>query len=114
MSINEDSIKIDANENKNILTFEEVFQLLHEMTNNPNLLKNGFDLISKYQQMKNFYFYLVNIIFNSNQNEKISKLAISTVGIFLRKNWTDQNYISEDEKKVIIKIILGGFKYSYI
>jgi hypothetical protein len=90
-----------------IMDYTKTEELLNSMIQNPDMLKQGYKLFGNFETYKNFYVNLIKIIFESQANEKIKKLAASTLKIFLNKNWSDENYIQIDEKKVRISLISG-------
>jgi hypothetical protein len=75
-------------------------ELLNGMTRDPNLLKDGYKIFSSYEKFKNFYINLANVTFSPNVDSKVKKLASSTLKTFLIKNWSDDNYITNDERLV--------------
>lgn len=88
------------NEQRSIMEYEVSEKLIKDMTHNSNSLQNGYKIFSQFEKSKNFYINLLNLIFNSNLSDKEKKLACSTVKIFLKKNWLDKAYITDDEKMV--------------
>jgi hypothetical protein len=88
------------NEQRTIMDYEVSEKLIKDMTNNSSLLQNGYKTFSQFEKSKNFYINLLNLIFNSNLSDKEKKLACSTIKIFLKKNWLDKAYITDDEKMV--------------
>lgn len=74
--------------------------LIKTMVRDPQLLKDGFKTFSKYEKHQNFYINLLLVLFNTNLSDKDKKLAASTLKIFLRRNWSDNNYITDNERLV--------------
>lgn len=105
MSITENtetiSTQIDNNSVSNSVDYETIQKILIEMADNTSLLKEGYNLISNYERNRNFYINFLKIIFSSNLNDKIRKLGASTLKIFLNKNWSDDSYITNEERLVI-------------
>ncbi len=87
-----------------VIEYSKTEEFLKNMTQNSDLLKQGYKVFGNFETCKNFYVNLIKIIFESQSNDKIKKLAASTLKIFLNKNWSDETYISLDEKKVRNKI----------
>lgn len=75
-------------------------QLLINLSKIPNLLKQGYTLVANYEKCKNFYLNFLKIIFVSELDSKIKKLAASTFKIFLTKNLSDDEYITNEERMV--------------
>lgn len=104
MSENDTSDQISLNTEikitRTVVEFEKMEELLLYMSNDPNLLKQGYKLISEYEKNRNFYLNFMKVIFNSEHNTKVKKLAASTLKIFLNKNWSDENYITPEERMV--------------
>lgn len=87
-----------------IMEFEKMEELLVNMVNSPENLKEGYKTISNFETSRNFYMNMLKIIFVSEHNEKVKKLACSTLKIFLKKNWSDDNYITNEERMVLLNI----------
>jgi hypothetical protein len=71
------------------------------MIQNPLTLKNGYSTFKKFEGHRNFYLNLLKVIFNPDNKDKAKKLSCSTLKIFLNKNWSDDNYITNEERLVI-------------
>jgi hypothetical protein len=95
------STHVDNNSISNSVDYETIQKILFEMAENTSLLKEGYNLISNYERNRNFYISFLKIIFSSNLNEKIRKLGASCFKIFLNKNWSDDTYITNEERLVI-------------
>ena len=80
--------------------YEKIEQILVNMSTDPNLLKAGYNLISVHERNRNFYLNFLKVIFASATPEKVKKLAASTLKIFLTKNWSDDSYITNEERLV--------------
>jgi hypothetical protein len=85
----------------NTIEYKTTDDLLYQMVKDPNILKDGYKIFSTYERFKNFYINLANVIFSPNVNTKVKKLASSTLKAFLIKNWSDDNYITNEERLVI-------------
>ena len=81
---------------------ETLHTILKVMENNSNILKNGFNILSEYEKDKGFYYGILTIIFLSKDDIKLKKLSCSSFNIFIKKNWSDENYITNEEKLVNI------------
>jgi len=94
--------KISLDENLNCVSFEEIEKILVTMSTEANLLKSGFNIFSSFETKNNFYLNFLKIILCSENSDKVKKLAASTLKIFLTKNWSDDNYIKNEERLVNI------------
>ena len=83
-----------------VMELSKTEELLRNMVENPDLLKQGYKVFSSFETHQNFYLNFLKIIFESNSHDVVKKLASSSLKIFLKKNWCDENYILLDEKKV--------------
>ena len=90
-----------TNSTRNIVEYEKIEQCLMSMTSDPNLLKGGYNVIAQYERNRNFYLNFLKVIFTSNCGEHVRKLAASTLKIFLNKNWSDDSYMTNEERLVI-------------
>lgn len=73
-----------------------------------NNLKNGYKTLSNYEDFSGFYVGLLHLIFSSVEstdniaaNKVFIKLCSSSFLVFLKKNCSDENYLSFNEKMVI-------------
>jgi hypothetical protein len=89
------------------IEYEKIEEMLINMSKDPNLLKQGYSLISSYEKCRNFYLNFLKVIFISNLDSKVKKLAASTLRIFLNKNWSDDEYITNEERMVNIAYLLN-------
>jgi hypothetical protein len=83
-----------------ILEYEQLEELIVNMTQDSNLLKQGYSLISNLEKCKGLYLNFLKIIFTTGMEGKVIKLAASTLKIFLTKNWKDDEYINNEERMV--------------
>ena len=83
-----------------VMEMSKTEELLRSMVENPDLLKQGYKVFSSFETHQNFYLNFLKMIFESNSNDVVKKLASSSLKIFLKKNWCDENYILVDEKMV--------------
>jgi hypothetical protein len=81
------------------IDYETIEQLVVKMSIDPYMLKEGFQIFSKFEKDRHFYLNLLRIMF-SDKGDKIKKLAGSTLHTFLRKNWSDDHYILNEERLV--------------
>jgi hypothetical protein len=82
------------------INYETIEHSLMNMSQDPNLLKSGYTILSSYERNRNFYINFLKVIFSSECNEKVKKLAASSLKIFLSKNWSDEAYITNEERLV--------------
>jgi hypothetical protein len=82
------------------IDYEKIELSLINMSKDPNLLKTGYSIISAYERNRNFYLNFLKLIFASECNDKVKKLAASSLKIFLTKNWSDDGYITNEERLV--------------
>lgn len=99
----EEKNKQDESSMRGPVDYETVEHLVKTMVKDPVFLKNGFHTFSKLEKYKNFYINLLSLIFTSELPEKDKKLAASTFKIFLKKNWSDNEYITDEERLVSTK-----------
>jgi len=81
------------------IEFEKMEEVILTMINDQNLLKRGYIIFSDIENHRNFYINFLKIIFG-NYDAKCRKLCCSSLKIFLNKNWSDDNYITNDERLV--------------
>ena len=92
-------------ENNQILTPENINFMIDEMISNPKKLSQGHILITKYEIIKGFYISLLQIALNENTQKSKIKLSASILMNYLRKNWSDDNFICLEEKMEIFSIL---------
>jgi hypothetical protein len=85
---------------KGVVEYETLESILLNMSRDAKLLKSGYTIISQYEKNRNFYLNFLKVIFDSSCGEIVKKLAASTIKIFLTKNWSDDTYISNEERLV--------------
>lgn len=102
---NTDMIELNSTNVKNFMNLEQTEEILNSMVKDPLILKDGYKLLQKYETSRNFYLNLLRIIFREGVENRLKKLACSTLNIFLKRNWGDDNYILNEERLVIIKKI---------
>jgi hypothetical protein len=90
---------------RDVIEYEQTLEILQHMIKDPNSLKEGYKIFQKYETMRNFYTNLLKTIFNPQTDQKMRKLAASALKLFLRKNWSDDNYITNEERMVLYKLI---------
>ena len=90
----------EASSTRNIIEYEKIEQCLTSMATDPNLLKGGYNVIAQFERNRNFYLNFLKVIFSSNCGAHVRKLAASTLKIFLNKNWSDDSYITNEERLV--------------
>lgn len=99
---------------RQVISIERLKGLLTDMLNSSFNLKQGYQLLSQYEQYHCFYINLLQISLSTNDdlklNPNLSKLASASLLIFLRKNWSDNNYISENERKEMIQTLFNSIK----
>jgi len=83
-----------------VMEYSKTEELLNNMINNPDLLRQGYKVITNFEKYRNFYVNLLKIVFEIKYPDKVKKLAASSLKTFLNKNWSDDEYITVDEKKV--------------
>lgn len=111
---------VNVQKTNKVMEYSKTEELLKNMIQNSDMLKQGYKLFGNFETCKNFYVNLIKVIFESQSHDKIKKLAASTLKIFLNKNWSDENYITIDEKKVstmnmkIIFFIFIKFRFSFL
>ncbi len=84
---------------------EELEKVFKEMILNDDDLKNGFNILNKLENLRNFHVGVLLIIFNNLDNVKLKRLACSALSIFIRKNYNMNNYITNEEK--LVKILIA-------
>jgi hypothetical protein len=85
---------------REIIEYEKLEELLLNMSKDSNQLKQGYTIMSIYEKCRNFYLNFLKIIFANEKDIKVKKLAASTLKIFLTKNWSDDDYITNEERMV--------------
>jgi hypothetical protein len=85
---------------RGVVEYETLESILLNMSKDPNLLKSGYNIIAQYEKNRNFYLNFLKVIFDSSCGDQVKKLAASTLKIFLTKNWSDDTYISNEERLV--------------
>ena len=93
-------MEINRIQQPHILNYSQSVEIIKELTIDAHKLQNGFTIMIQYEKFKNFYINLLKILFDNENNDKCRKLASSIVKIFIKKNWLDTEYISNDEKTV--------------
>ncbi len=96
----------DTQTTRNAIELEKTEELLINMAKDPNLLKQGYSLFSNFEKFRNFYINFLKVIFLSSHEIKVKKLASSTLKIYLMKNWSDDEYITNEERLVSAIVIL--------
>ena len=83
-----------------VMEYSKTEELLNNMINNPDLLRQGYKAFTNFEKYRNFYINLLKVVFEIKHHDKVKKLAASSLKTFLNKNWSDDDYITVDEKKV--------------
>jgi hypothetical protein len=83
----------------------KLYEILIDLINDQNRLINGYKILSQFERCQGFLFSFLSIIFSNIENRNLLKLSCSSFNIFLKKNWTDENYICNDEKLVKINLL---------
>lgn len=111
MSNNESEEQISTNaesiSERATVEYEKVEELLLNMTKDADILRRGYSLVANYEKNKYFYLNILKVIFSSEQDIKVKKLAASTFKIFLNKNWCDDEYMTNEERMV-------SFEYNFV
>lgn len=91
------------NKPKDFVTFEFMNTTIIEMLKDPHKLSQGHKFLSQYEKCPGFYISLLKIVFLSEPNSQKSliKLSSSILLNYLRNNWSDENYITLEEKMEI-------------
>ena len=103
----ESSTSQDNTLSRAVVEYEIIEGNLVNMSKDPNQLKTGYSTFTCFEKNRNFYLNLLNVIFNSGCCDQVKKLAASTLKIFLNKNWSDENYITNEERRVRIRNIIN-------
>ena len=85
---------------KNI-EYDELEHKLKLMVSDPNVLKNGYKILSEIELYNKFHLNLLNIVLNPQSSGHLRKLASCCLKIFTKKNWNNEAYISQTEKMVL-------------
>lgn len=81
--------------------YETITTLVKDMIQDSKLLKDGFKIFSNYEKDHHFYSNLLKLIFNPQEaDDRVRKLACSTLHTFLRRNWSDDLYLTNEERMV--------------
>jgi len=83
-----------------IIECEELEHILKQMVSDPNVLKNGYKILSEYEMHNKFLLNLLNIAVNPETQGDLRKLVCSTLKLFMKKNWDNEMFISNTEKMV--------------
>lgn len=97
-----------SNNNQEI-TFDDSIKLIDEMILNGDKLKQGFNILSQFQQMKMFHFNLLKVCVSDYEGQR-GKLASSVSKVFIKNNWDS---IDNEEKEQIIDFLIDNFKIFY-
>lgn len=95
--INKEPNNIDSER----VTTDIMKQIINEMVTYPVKLQSGYSLFSKIETCRGFYSSLLTLILCNQCSKSEIKLASSVLLNFLRKNWSDDNFISIEEKMEI-------------
>ena len=98
------NLPIDRSERK----IEDSLKDIDEMLSNPDKLKDGYNLLSKFETRKNFYLNFLKISFDSslNKNKLRMKLSGCCFICFLKKNYEIEGFITDEEKLNIVSFLL--------
>ena len=88
---------------------EEISDLISSMIKDFDKLKNGYKLLSKFEESKKFYNDLLNIVF-SKSNQKEIKLAASVFQTYFKKNYTNEKIFTNEEKLNIVGTLKKNLK----
>ena len=94
-----------SNNNKEI-TLDDSIKLIDEMLLHGDKLKQGFDILSQFQQMKMFHFNMLKVCVNDSDGQR-GKLASSVSKVFIKNNW---DTIINEEKEQIIELLIDNVK----
>ena len=97
-----------SNNNKEI-TLDDSIKLIDEMLFHGDKLKQGFDILSQFQQMKMFHFNMLKVCVNDSDGQR-GKLASSVSKVFIKNNW---DTINNEEKEQIIELLIDNVKIFY-
>lgn len=92
------SSNITKENDSEIVTLEIMKGIINDMIIDPKKLQTGFSLFSKIEYCKGFYITLLQMVLDKSSKHSEIRLAASVLLNFLRKNWSDDNYISLEEK----------------
>lgn len=113
--INTNSTNPNSNANNNeqeIVTPEIMKKIICDLLNDPNKLKTGFTLFSNLECCRGFYTSLLYITLNNQSSKNEIKLASSVLLNFLRRNWSDDNFISIEEKMELFAALTSNIHHS--
>lgn len=91
---------------KNI-DLEELQKVLHEMISNQKNLQKGYKILEYYIIQRNFHVGILKIIFSNMDNRNLVRFSCSILNIYIKKNWSFNALISNEEK--LVKFFLWEF-----
>ena len=96
--------KIDKTE----IQKEDLSKLIDSMISDPKILQNGYQILSKNEFRKNFYFNLLQLCFEAEKEQKIQKMKLSgsVFQTFIKQNYESEDKITNEEKLNIVSYIL--------
>jgi hypothetical protein len=86
-----------------IIDIEELNKVLHEMISNKKNLENGCKIFDYYMLQRNFHLGILKIIFSNMESKLLLRFSCSVLNIYIRKNWSFNCLITNEEK--FVKII---------
>ena len=106
--IDEEPINKNITINRTEFKFDDSLKEIDELISNPEKLKNGFNILSSHETLKNFYMNFLKISFDSslNKNKQRMKLSACCFICFLQKNYDIEGLILDDEKLNIVSFLL--------
>ena len=107
----EETDKQTQNDTAEIVTPDIMRKIILDMIINPSKLQTGYELFSKIETCKGFYISLINVTLHPESKPNEIKLAASVASNFLRKNWSDDNFITIEEKLEIFLTLTNNIHH---
>jgi hypothetical protein len=96
-----------------IIDLEELNKVLHEMISNKKNLQNGYKIFEHYMLQRNFHVGILKIIFSNMENKLLLRFSCTVLNIYIRKNWS-VNYLITNEEKLVKNFFIKFYKKNNI
>ena len=100
------------NINEEVVTFEIMKQIINEMCFDNTKLQEGYSLFTKIEFVRGFYTSLLTIVYDKDSRTNEIKLSSSVLMLFLRRNWSDYNYMSLQEKMECFALLSNNIHHT--
>ena len=111
---NEDPVKTNKPIDRSERKLDDSLKDIDDMLSNPDILKDGYNILSNHETQRNFYLNFLKISFDPtlNKNKQRMKLSACCFICFLKKNYEFEGLITDEEKLNIVSFLLDKISTS--